>query len=124
MDSRIHRTAWPGGRDELPDPSHRVVPVAAGRCRIGSSVHLARLALTDFRCYESADVTLAPGVTTFTGPNGAGKTNLIEAAWYIATFGSHRVAADSPLVRSGAQRAILRAVVTSHSRNTLVEIEV
>jgi hypothetical protein len=67
--------------------------VASGRpcCRIGSSVHLARLALTDFRCYETADVTLSPGVTTFTGPNGAGKTNLIEAACYVATFSSRHV---------------------------------
>jgi TolB protein len=54
-------------------------------------VHLARLALTDFRCYETADVTLSPGVTTFTGPNGAGKTNLIEAACYVATFSSRHV---------------------------------
>jgi DNA replication and repair protein RecF len=86
-------------------------------------VHLARLALTDFRCYESADVALAPGVTTFTGPNGAGKTNLVEAAWYVATFGSHRVAADAAMVRSGAQRAILRAGVRSADREQLVEIE-
>jgi len=86
-------------------------------------VRLARLALTDFRCYESADVTFAPGVTTFTGPNGAGKTNLIEAACYVATFGSHRVAADAALVRSGADRAILRAGVRSAGRDQLVEIE-
>jgi DNA replication and repair protein RecF len=76
-------------------------------------VHVARLALTDFRCYESVDIALTPGVTTFTGPNGAGKTNLVEAAWYLATFGSHRVSADAALVRSGAERAILRAVVRS-----------
>jgi len=84
---------------------------------------VARLALTDFRCYESADVTLAPGVTTFTGPNGAGKTNLIEAAYYIATFGSHRVAADAAMIRSGSDRAILRASVRSAGRDSLVEIE-
>jgi RecF protein len=86
-------------------------------------VHLARLALTDFRCYPAADVTLTPGVTTFTGPNGAGKTNLIEAACYVATFGSHRVAADAAMVRAGTERAILRAVVRSAGRDSLVEIE-
>jgi DNA replication and repair protein RecF len=86
-------------------------------------VYLARLAVTDFRCYESADVALAPGVTTFTGPNGAGKTNLIEAAYYVATFASHRVAADAALVRSGASRAILRASISSQARDSLVEIE-
>jgi DNA replication and repair protein RecF len=87
-------------------------------------VHLTRLALTDFRSYAAADLALAPGVSTFTGPNGQGKTNLVEAAAYVATFGSHRVATDAPLIRHGAQRAILRAVVTSAQRDSLVEIEI
>jgi DNA replication and repair protein RecF len=92
-------------------------------------VHLARLALTDFRSYESADVALGPGVTTFTGPNGSGKTNLIEAAWYLATFSSHRVAVDGALVRAGAGRAILRAVLSeagsagSPGREQTLEVE-
>jgi DNA replication and repair protein RecF len=86
-------------------------------------VHLTRLALTDFRCYSEADVRLGPGVTTFTGPNGAGKTNLIEAAYYVATFGSHRVSADAAMVRQGADRAILRAALKTQSRDNLVEIE-
>jgi DNA replication and repair protein RecF len=87
-------------------------------------VHLTRLALTDFRCYAAADVLLAPGVTTFTGANGQGKTNLVEAAAYVATFASHRVAADAPLIRLGAQRAILRAGVAAAPRDSLIEIEV
>jgi DNA replication and repair protein RecF len=89
-------------------------------------VHLVRLALTDFRSYESADVALRPGVTTFTGPNGSGKTNLIEAAWYLATFSSHRVAADGALVRAGAPRAILRATLSeagSPGREQTLEVE-
>ena len=86
-------------------------------------MHLARLALTDFRCYGDADVRFSPGVTIFTGPNGAGKTNLVEAAMYVATFASHRVATDAPLIRAGAERAILRAAVRSAGRDCLVEIE-
>jgi DNA replication and repair protein RecF len=87
-------------------------------------VHLTRLALTDFRCYAAADVLLAPGLSTFTGANGQGKTNLVEAAAYAATFASHRVSADAPLVRRGADRAILRAAVASAVRDSLIEIEV
>ena len=87
-------------------------------------MHLSRLALTDFRSYAAADVELAPGVSTFTGANGQGKTNLVEAAAYVATFSSHRVATDAPLIRHGAQRAILRAAVTSVERDSLVEIEI
>jgi DNA replication and repair protein RecF len=87
-------------------------------------VHLTRLALTDFRSYAAADVRLEPGVTTFTGANGQGKTNLVEAACYAATFASHRVAADAPLIRHGAERAIIRAAITGGGRDSLLEIEV
>jgi DNA replication and repair protein RecF len=87
-------------------------------------VHLTRLALTDFRSYTGAELSLEPGVSTLLGPNGQGKTNLVEAAAYVATLGSHRVATDAPLVRSGAERAILRAAVTSGTRDSLVEIEI
>jgi DNA replication and repair protein RecF len=87
-------------------------------------VHLTRLALTDFRSYAGAELSLEPGVSTLLGPNGQGKTNLVEAAAYVATLGSHRVATDAPLVRSGAERAILRAAVTSSARDSLVEIEI
>jgi DNA replication and repair protein RecF len=87
-------------------------------------VHLTRLALTDFRSYPAADLRLEPGVTSFTGPNGQGKTNLVEAVGYVATLASHRVATDAPLVRSGADRAIVRAAVASADRSTLVEVEI
>jgi DNA replication and repair protein RecF len=87
-------------------------------------VHLTRLAMTDFRCYPAADLRLEPGVTSFTGANGQGKTNLIEAVGYVATLASHRVATDAPLVRAGAERAIVRAAVTAADRSTLVEIEI
>ena len=87
-------------------------------------MHLTRLALTDFRSYAAADLSLETGVTTLLGANGEGKTNLVEAAAYAATLGSHRVSSDGPLVRRGADRAILRAAVTSADRDTLVEIEI
>jgi len=87
-------------------------------------VYLTRLALTDFRSYAGVELSLEPGVSTFVGPNGQGKTNLVEAAAYVSTLGSHRVATDAPLVRAGAERAILRAAVTSSGRDSLVEIEI
>jgi DNA replication and repair protein RecF len=87
-------------------------------------VHLTRLALTDFRSYQAADLALEPGVTTLLGENGEGKTNLVEAVGYVATLASHRVAADPPLVRHGAERAIVRVAVTSPAGDALIEIEI
>ena len=87
-------------------------------------MHLTRLALTDFRSYAAADLVLGPGVSTLLGANGQGKTNVVEAAGYVSTLGSHRVGTDAPLVRRGAERAILRAAITSAERDSLVEIEI
>ena len=87
-------------------------------------MYLTRLALTDFRSYAAAELDLGPGVTTLLGANGQGKTNVVEAAAYLATLGSHRVASDAPLVRRGADRAILRAAVTAAARDSLIEIEI
>jgi DNA replication and repair protein RecF len=87
-------------------------------------VHLTRLALSDFRSYAAADLTFGPGVTTVLGANGQGKTNLIEAIGYLATLGSHRVSSDAPLVRHGAERAVLRGMVSAAGRDTLLEVEI
>jgi len=85
---------------------------------------MSRLALTDFRSFAAVDLRLEPGVSTLIGANGQGKTNVVEAIGYLATLGSHRVASDAPLVRHGAERAILRGAVTSAGRDNLVEIEI
>jgi DNA replication and repair protein RecF len=86
-------------------------------------VHLTRLALTDFRSYTDVDVPLAAGVTIFSGPNGEGKTNLVEAVGYAATLASHRAAQDAPLIRKGADQAIIRAAISTSANDALVEIE-
>jgi DNA replication and repair protein RecF len=82
------------------------------------------LSLTDYRSWPAAEVPLAPGVNVLVGSNGAGKTNLVEALGYLAGLSSHRVASDAPLIRRGAERAIIRAAVVSGGRELLLEIEI
>ncbi|WHM37755.1 DNA replication/repair protein RecF [Streptomyces sp. BPTC-684] len=86
-------------------------------------MHVTHLSLADFRSYARVEVPLDPGVTAFVGANGQGKTNLVEAVGYLATLGSHRVSSDAPLVRMGADRAIIRAAVTQGERSQLIELE-
>jgi len=69
------------------------------------------LGLRDFRSWVTVDLELGPGATVLVGPNGYGKTNLVEALWYSSTLGSHRVATDAPLIRSGAPRAVVSTIV-------------
>jgi DNA replication and repair protein RecF len=87
-------------------------------------VYVAQLSLHDFRSYEQIDLALEPGGNVFVGPNGQGKTNLVEAIDYLSTLGSHRVATDAPLVRAGANRAVIRADVRRDGRSALLEVEI
>ena len=87
-------------------------------------MHVAHLTLHDFRSYADLDVALEPGATAFIGRNGQGKTNIIEAIDYLSRLSSHRVATDTPLVRSGADQAIVRASVVKEGRPALLEVEI
>jgi DNA replication and repair protein RecF len=86
-------------------------------------MHVAHLSLHDFRSYATAEVPLEPGVTSFIGRNGQGKTNLVEAIDYLSRLTSHRVATDAPLVRSGAEQAVVRAAVVKDGRTAVLEVE-
>jgi DNA replication and repair protein RecF len=87
-------------------------------------MYVRHLSLADFRSYATVDIELAPGVTALIGPNGQGKTNLVEAVGYLATLDSHRVSTDAPLVRAGAERAVIRAGVVRDGRETRLELEI
>jgi DNA replication and repair protein RecF len=86
-------------------------------------LYVSHLSLHDFRSYATADVPLEPGVTAFIGRNGQGKTNLVEAIDYLSRLSSHRVATDAPLVRAGAEQAVVRAAVVRDGRTAILEIE-
>jgi DNA replication and repair protein RecF len=87
-------------------------------------MYVRHLALSDFRSWARADLALEPGPCVLLGSNGQGKTNLVEAVGYVATLGSHRVPTDAPLVRHGAERAVVRCAVVSGGRELRVEVEI
>ena len=65
---------------------------------------------------------LEPGVTTLVGRNGHGKTNVLEAIGVLATLNSHRVAQDAPMIRTGAQTALVGALAHNAGRELTVEL--
>jgi DNA replication and repair protein RecF len=87
-------------------------------------VYVRHLGLRDFRSWANVELELTPGRTVFVGSNGYGKTNLVEALWYSSTLGSHRVATDAPLVRVGAQRAVVSTIVVNEGRECAVDLEI
>jgi len=87
-------------------------------------LYVRHLGLQDFRSWAQVDLDLESGRTVFVAPNGYGKTNLVEALWYSATLGSHRVASDAPLIRAGAERAIISTIVVNDGRELAIDLEV
>ena len=87
-------------------------------------MYLRHLSVSDFRSWPSAEVSFEPGPNVLVGGNGQGKTNLVEALYYLAALSSHRTPATAPLVRSGAERAVVRAAVVSDGRELRVEVEI
>ncbi|MDO5728416.1 MAG: DNA replication/repair protein RecF [Actinomycetaceae bacterium] len=93
-------------------------------------MYISHLALDDFRSYIHDVIEFRRGVTVILGPNGQGKTNLIEAVNYLAHLSSHRVAADTALVRFplpgdvAPAGAVIRAKVHAGDRERIVELEI
>ncbi|OBB96586.1 DNA replication/repair protein RecF [Mycobacterium sp. 852002-40037_SCH5390672] len=87
-------------------------------------MYVRHLGLRDFRSWAHADLELQPGRTVFIGANGFGKTNLLEALWYSSTLGSHRVGTDLPLIRAGADRAVVSTIVVNEGRECAVDLEI
>jgi len=88
-------------------------------------VSVRRLELTDFRIFRGARFVPEPeGTTVVTGRNGTGKTSVLEALAYLGTRRSFRGAPPEALVRSGAERAIVRAELDNPDSPSLVEAEI
>lgn len=70
---------------------------------------LTRLRLAQLRCFQSAEVELAPAINVFTGGNGAGKSSLIEAVHLLSYGRSFRGRVRDGLIRSGSAHLELYA---------------
>ncbi|MGC8471032.1 MAG: DNA replication/repair protein RecF [Acidimicrobiales bacterium] len=89
-----------------------------------TSAHLLRLELRDVRRFSEACLEVDPESTTvLTGPNGSGKTTFLEAVAYLGSQRSFRTASRGVIVRSGAERGIVRAELRREGRPLLVESE-
>ncbi|MFN2595558.1 MAG: DNA replication/repair protein RecF [Actinomycetota bacterium] len=81
-----------------------------------------RLALEDFRNYGREEVHFADGLNVVVGANAQGKTNLLEAIYCLGGLGSLR-SSESEVVRHGAERALIHAVLTRKGRQIRIDME-
>ncbi len=87
-------------------------------------MHVSELSVRDFRSYDEVTVHFVPGLNVLIGSNGQGKTNLVEALSYLATFSSHRVASDVPLIKKDRAQAGIRVVVNDDGREITLDVDI
>ncbi len=87
-------------------------------------MRVTRLALTNFRSYQSLELEFSPGPSTFIGNNGSGKTNIAESLIYLAYLSSHRVSTNQPLIAGDSEQAIIRAEIERDQRTLQVDLEI
>lgn len=61
-------------------------------------MHLAHLALTNFRTFRQLELDLQPGLHVLTSGNAFGKTNFLEGITLLATTRSFRAARDADMI--------------------------
>jgi DNA replication and repair protein RecF len=80
-------------------------------------VSLSRLQVTDFRCLQSAELSLDPHFTLISGANASGKTSVLEAIYVLGRGRSFRTRRLEHLIRHGAERFVVFGEIdTTHRR--------
>ena len=78
-------------------------------------MQLCSLDLTDYRCYEKAQLSFPSGITVISGRNAQGKTNLLESIFLCCTGKSHRGAKEEEIIRMDARFSFVKAHFTRSS---------
>lgn len=70
-------------------------------------MHLKKLALTNFKNYDTTELEFSPKINCFVGNNGVGKTNILDAIHYLSLTKSFFNNIDSISIRHGEEYFII-----------------
>jgi DNA replication and repair protein RecF len=87
-------------------------------------VWVGSLQLHNFRNFEQLTANLTQGLNLIYGENGRGKTNLVEGIFFLGSFESHRIAANSNLIRAGQNSATISVTANSNKRALVLASEI
>jgi len=70
-------------------------------------MHLKKLALTNFKNYDTTELEFSPRINCFVGNNGVGKTNILDAIHYLSLTKSFFNNIDSISIKHGEEYFII-----------------
>lgn len=74
-------------------------------------MYIERLALKDFRNYDSIELDFSSKINVFIGENAQGKTNLMESLYVLSMAKSHRTSNDKELIRWDADYGKIKGTI-------------
>lgn len=80
------------------------------------------LELSDFRNYESLNLSFDKGTNILFGNNAQGKTNILEAIYVSATTKSHKGSKDSDIIKFDKNEAHIRTYLEKEEIETRVDM--
>lgn len=80
------------------------------------------LELSDFRNYESLNISFSEGTNILFGDNAQGKTNILEAIFLSATTKSHKGSKDSDIIKFDKEEAHIRSILFKDDIETRVDM--
>lgn len=78
--------------------------------------------LEGFRNFESAEISLAPGINVITGANAQGKTNFLESVYLLSCGHGFRTRFDNELIAFGDERARVTGTVFAQERQQSIDL--
>ena len=82
---------------------------------------LSKISLRNFRCFESLELSLSPGVNFFYGSNGSGKTSLLESIYLFSSGKSFKSTNLISLIKHNNKKFSLKGF--DGTKGDVVEIE-
>ena len=82
---------------------------------------LSKISLRNFRCFESLELSLSPGVNFFYGSNGSGKTSLLESIYLFSSGKSFKSTNLISLIKHNNKKFSLKGY--DGTKGDVVEIE-
>ena len=82
---------------------------------------LTNISIKNFRCFESIEISLSPGVNFFYGANGSGKTSILESIFIFSSGKSFKSSNLVSLINQNSEKFLLKGF--DAKKGYIVEVE-
>ena len=82
---------------------------------------LTNISIKNFRCFESIEISLSPGVNFFYGANGSGKTSILESVFIFSSGKSFKSSNLVSLINQNNEKFLLKGF--DAKKGYIVEVE-